>query len=241
MSLADVVKFACHRVGIEVARHRPPGPRRQALITAAGVATVLDVGANTGQYVRALRADGFTGHVVSFEPQSAAFGPLEAAAAHDPRWSCHRLALSASSGTGTLRIAGNSASSSLLAMTPLHGQAAPGTETVGEEDVPLARLDEVAAVRGAPGPLMLKLDVQGHELDVLAGATSVLGRVVLVEAELSVRELYHGAPSLRRVLDELAGHGFELAALEPGFHDPRDGTILQFDGLFRRAAAGSSR
>ena len=120
-------------------------------------------------------------------------------------------------------------------MAEAHEHAAPGAAMVGVADVDLVRLDQVDEIGAVPGPLMLKLDVQGHELSVLEGACGVLDRVVLIEAELSVRELYDSAPVMREVLDVLAGLGFELVGFEPGFHDPHDGTILQFDGFFRRA------
>jgi FkbM family methyltransferase len=235
MTLADTTKSLFRRVGVDVARYRPTERRRQALITASGARTVLDVGANAGQYATALRHWGFDGHIVSFEPLPAAFAELQAAAGVDSRWSCLPVAASDTSGSATLNVAGNTASSSLHTMAEAHEHAAPDAAMVGVADVDLVRLDEVDEIGAVPGPLMLKLDVQGHELAVLEGARGLLDRVVLVEAELSVRELYDGAPVMREVLDVLAGLGFALVGLEPGFHDPHDGTILQFDGFFRRS------
>ncbi|WP_433783404.1 FkbM family methyltransferase [Actinomycetospora sp. CA-101289] len=235
MTVADTTKTLFRRAGVEVTRYRPVERRRQTLIEAAGVRSVLDVGANTGQYASELRRWGFDGHVLSFEPLPDAFAELRAATASDPRWSAVNVAASDSAGRASLNVAGNSASSSLLTMAATHERAAPGAATVGVTDVALARLDEVDEVRGLPDPLMLKLDVQGHELSALRGATGVLDRVALIEAELSVRELYDGAPLMREVLQVLSDTGFELVGLEPGFHDPADGTILQFDGFFRRA------
>lgn len=61
-----------------------------------------------------------------------------------------------------------------------------------------------------------------------------MDHIALLEVELSIRELYVGAPLLPEALTAIVAQGFELVALEPGFHDARDGSILQFDGLFAR-------
>jgi len=234
VALGDVVKQALHRAGWELRRHRPVERRRSALMDAAGISTVLDVGANVGQYAHRLRGHGYGGFIVSFEPLEEAFADLAVAAEADPRWICRRLALSDRTGSATLHVASNSVSSSLLTMAPAHEAAAPTSSVVGSEEVPVARLDEVTELRSVPEGLMLKLDVQGHERTALAGAEALLPRIAIVEAELSVRELYVDGPSLHEMLDTMAGYGFELLGLEPGFHDPRDGQILQFDGFFRR-------
>lgn len=199
-----------------------------------GVRTVLDVGANTGQYGAELRNAGFAGDIISFEPLDDAYGELLRTSAGDGRWRCRQLALSDHIGKGTINVAGNSASSSLLVMATAHDEAMPEARIVGVQDVSLCRLDALDELRDVPDPLMVKLDVQGHEGSALDGADGILDRVALLEVELSVRELYEGAPLMLEVLTSMAKRGFDLVALEPGFYDRRDGQFLQFDGLFRR-------
>lgn len=239
MSIADVTKTTLQRLGLDLRRYRPVARRRSALMTALGVRSVLDVGANEGQYGTELRAHGFTGTILSFEPLSSAYAALLRTASGDGDWHCLQYAASDRSGSSRIHVAANSASSSLLVMAPAHTEAAPDTANIGEEPVQLCRLDAVDRLLHADAPFMLKLDVQGHEAAAFAGAAGILDRIVLIEAELSVCELYEGAPLLAEMLGILAERGFELVALEPGFHDPRDGRILQFDGYFRRAGAGS--
>jgi hypothetical protein len=88
-----------------------------------------------------------------------------------------------------------------------------------------------------PGRLMLKIDTQGYEEEVLAGAGTVLDQACALQVELSLTPLYKGAPSLRRMLEVCETAGFALHGLVPGFHDADSGRLLQVDGLFLRSSA----
>ena len=86
----------------------------------------LDVGANTGQFAQDLRASGYRGHIVSFEPLSDAHAALLVTASWDPLWDvADRCAVGAGDRWAEINIAGNSYSSSLLPMLDLHREAAP--------------------------------------------------------------------------------------------------------------------
>jgi FkbM family methyltransferase len=72
------------------------------------------------------------------------------------------MALGDAQGEASINIAGNSYSSSLLAMLDLHRQAAPEAGYVGTETVPVRTLDSVAGDYLRAGErLMIKIDVQG--------------------------------------------------------------------------------
>lgn len=233
--MRQTVKQIARRVGLEVATWRPPERRLAEFLTLARIGTVLDVGANRGQFGHELRAAGFAGMVVSFEPLAAPFADLEAAAGTDARWRVHRLALGRERAAATMNIAANTSSSSLLGIRDVHVDIFPEAATVGREDVQIRRLDEIwPTLEPLDGNVLLKLDVQGFHLDVLEGAAGVLDRIAGVQCELSVRPLYDGEPALLDVLSVLRGHGFELVELEPGFYDRRTGAVLQFDGRFTR-------
>src|SRR5690242_19513073 len=87
---------------------------------------VLDVGANTGQFGQNLRALGYTGHIVSFEPLSGAHRVLVKTASRDKKWSVpQKVAIGGHSGTVEIHVSANSVSSSVLAMLDAHVAAAP--------------------------------------------------------------------------------------------------------------------
>jgi FkbM family methyltransferase len=207
------------------------------MFTANGVDLVLDVGANSGGYATSLRDAGYQGRILSFEPLSSAHAGLVAAAAADTAWSAApRMALGERDGDVTINIAGNSASSSLLPMTAQHETAAPESVYVGTETVQVRRLDGVRHpyIDSASAPF-LKIDTQGYESQVLAGAAGVLPRLVGVQLEMSLRQLYDGQSLWQDVIASLESAGFELWAMVPGFFDPATGRMLQCDGIFFRA------
>ena len=235
-----VTRGSLRRAGFDIVRYdaeRFPELRRIQMIRERRASLVLDVGANTGPFARGLRDAGYSGRIVSFEPQSSAYSELAAASADDLRWECRRVALGDRSGQAELHLAGNSSSSSLLDMSPQHLASAPESRFVGDEVVPVASLDSLRHELIQPSDrVYLKVDVQGLELEVLRGAVETLRQVVLVEAELSLVQLYEGAPLFAEVIEHLAMSGFGVLALEPVFIDPTDRRVLQVDGLFGRVA-----
>ena len=233
------VKQRLRGIGVDIKRLHvasDPGLQLAQAMTHFGIDLVLDVGANRGQFAQELRANGYRGSIVSFEPLSSAHAELVVAAKHDPAWRVHeRVALGASEGSIIINIAGNSASSSVLDMLDLHREAALGTGYVGKEEVPLRRLDSVAPPYMDSGTqTLLKIDVQGFQHQVLEGAAGIIPRVQAHLCELSLAPLYRGEELWQETTDSLHRLGFTLWSLFPGFVNPRDGRTLQMDGLFVR-------
>ena len=195
---------------------------------------VFDVGANVGQYGLSLRKCGFKGRIVSFEAITSIHSRLSAVADRDPDWFvAPRCALGRATGESSINVAGNSVSSSLLPMSKTHLQAAPGSAYVAHETVRVERLDDVGPpLLPMDGRILLKVDTQGYEEEVLAGAGLILKDVSAMQLELSVVPLYQGAPDLRRILELCENLGFQLYGLIPGFFDEKTGRLLQMDGLF---------
>ncbi len=236
-----MLRRAFHAAGVDVHRsHGSLAGVRQRLNERNDIGVVFDVGANRGQYGWELRSGGYSGRICSFEPLSTAYRVLEDRAAGDPAWLCWPFAVSDRDGTAAINVSANSVSSSLLAMEEAHVAADPKSRNLTTEEVSLCRLD--AIVEGSPlhldEPCGLKIDTQGHEWEVLDGATHVLSRCVWLEIELSLVELYTGQRLLPELLSRLSDAEFNLIQLEPVFSDPRTGRLLQVNGLF---AAGAFR
>lgn len=215
------------------------GVKRQFVkqLESRNVSVILDVGANSGQYGNDLRSAAYGGRIISFEPLSAPFSQLKRIADKDPLWDCQQCALGDADGTITINVAGNAgASSSVLPMLKSHQEAFPSANYIGTEEVSIHRLDSVAPeVLGSADRFFLKIDVQGFERQVLDGASSTVNdRCVGMQLELSFLPLYEGGMLAREALELAETFGFTLTGLTPGFADPRDGRMLQADGIFFR-------
>lgn len=218
--------------------------RRRRVLERLEVDLVLDVGANQGQYATDVRGAEYAGRIASVEPASQQFARLAARAAADPAWEAHRMALGAQPGKATLNIAANEGkSSSLLASRDLQFGTTAQMRYVGSEVVEVETLaDAGPRIAGDAQRILLKVDVQGLELEVIRGAGDFLSRVVAIELELSLLPLYERQPDWRAVVDELEKLGFTLFAIDPGYSDFDSGRLVEMDGLFvRRALADIGR
>jgi FkbM family methyltransferase len=199
---------------------------------------VLDVGANKGQYGLTLRRLGYTGHIVSFEPVPEVFRELEAAAGHDAGWTVHHLALGAHTARASIYVTRGNDFSSLLMPTAYavtrFGRSAP-VERV--EEVEVCRLDEIfeSVTRHVAHPrLFLKMDTQGYDLEVFAGAGAATDRMLGLQSEVAVVPLYHGMPTMLEALDAYQSAGFALSGLFPVSRDLDTARILEYDCLMLR-------
>lgn len=210
--------------------------RRSRLLDRLHVDVMLDVGANTGQYVRDLRWGGYRGRVVSFEPGSLALEGLRQAAGSDPGWDVVDVAVGATDGEIELAVTQDSVFSTTKVPTPAMTGATVRTRTASYETVPLRRLDGlVKDLSLEKSRMALKIDVQGAEEDVLAGAQSSLEQVHFLELELPLVGVYEGEWDLLTALRELSDCGFRLVLTE-NLMPASDGIeALQINGLFVRA------
>lgn len=156
-------------------------------------------------------------------------------------WEAVHCALGASPGSAMINVAGNSVSSSILPMTTVHVNSAPASEYVRTERVRVERLDDVTRTLVRPEDrVFLKLDVQGFENEVLAGASSTIESVVAIQVEVSFQELYLGQPSALTLISYIQSLGFALFGLANGFKDKDSGCILQADAFFLRCSSGQN-
>jgi FkbM family methyltransferase len=240
--MKKLVKRGLRRLGFDVMRFRPEtslAARLAATLSHLETDLILDVGANSGQFALSVRELGYRGRIVSFEPMREAHGQLieQQRRARDPQWLiADRCALGDRDGDARINISANSVSSSLLPMLAAHVAGAPDSAYIGSETVPLRRLDGVATpfLRGAQSAY-LKIDTQGYEAQVLAGATGLLPGIAALQIELSLVSLYAGQLLMAEMIALVEAAGFRLFSLYPGFTDERSGQTYQVDGIFVRA------
>ncbi len=199
------------------------------------ISTVIDVGANEGQYGAELRRAGFAGRIISVEPLQAAYEKLKLRAAKDDLWQCFRMALSDRNGELKLNVARSTSYSSVLPVLDETYARDSNAMVERAETVRSARLDDVWDELGIQdGPMMLKLDTQGSEPAILRGATRRLSDIAAVQIELSASALYQGQVLMEEVIQHMRVSNFVPFDIWQGFHDVNSGRVMEYDGLFVR-------
>jgi FkbM family methyltransferase len=195
--------------------------------------TLLDVGANKGQFALAARMAASDVRVIAFEPLEAEAEQFRKNFSGATGVSLLPFALAAEAGTARFHVADRADSSSLLRLGAA-ANSAYGLKEAATIEVQQRRLDEVVVVGDLEGTTLLKIDVQGAEALVLSGATALLGRIDFIYAELSFVPLYEGQALAGEVINLLHRQGFGLrGAFNTSFTSAFGAT--QADFLFSRS------
>jgi FkbM family methyltransferase len=101
-------------------------------------------------------------------------------------------------------------------------------------ELPMQRLDDVEGVAALPGPLLLKLDVQGFELEVLRGSKTTLERTEVILSEVSLLPYNVGAPLMHEVVAWFADRDFLPYDICGGLRRCSDMALFQTDIIFVR-------
>jgi FkbM family methyltransferase len=200
---------------------------------------VFDVGANSGQYARRLRRLGYTGRIVSFEPTSETFAKLEKAAAQDPDWHVYRCGLGREETTAEIHT-GWKTMNSLLGPSDYGKDRYSRFNKSETEEIRIRRLDEVMdeALDGLAGPRpYLKMDTQGYDLEVFAGAGKRVEEFVGMQSEVAVLRLYEGSPGMGEAVATYEAAGFGITGMYPVTREATTGRVIEFDCVLMRADA----
>ncbi len=191
-------------------------------------ATVIDVGANKGQFAVYAQMRWPQARLICVEPLPDPRAKLDRVTRG--RAVIHDCALGAASGEGQMHLATRADSSSLLALGARQ-KAIFGMEESGTLPVSIRRLDACVAPL-LTRPCLVKIDVQGFELEVLKGATELLPVVDAVYVEASFVELYKGQALEEAIRTFLQEAGFRLDGV---FNEcVHEGERVQADLLFRQ-------
>ena len=208
------------------------------VISIHGIDCVFDVGANEGQFYTFLREEvSYEGWIVSFEPLPDLAGSLKKRSESDDRWKVMPLTLSSRSENALLRRTEESVFSSLHSASDeqpeKYREANRTIETIAVETHTLDALwpglkDQLEVSR-----LLLKMDTQGHDLEVFAGARESLEDIPALLSELSFSPIYENSDSYREALSIFERAGYVPSVFSPvSFGDGH--AAIEMDGLFVR-------
>ena len=196
--------------------------------------TLIDIGANKGQFSLAFRGLRPRADIIAFEPLDDDADRYERLFGGDERVRLHRLAIGDADTEAEFHVTDRSDSSSLL--KPGSGQSAAfGVSHQETIRVPVRRLGPFVDWNALPHPILIKIDVQGAELQALRGCDG-LESADFVYVELSFVELYEGQPLFDEVSAYLTERGFKLAGIFNQVVTAAFGPT-QADFLFAKAVA----
>jgi FkbM family methyltransferase len=183
------------------------------IISGLGLSTVVDIGANRGQFALCVRRLYPTANIFSFEPLQKPASKYLKVFKNDGRAQLINKAVALRSGSAAMHVARWDVSSSLLPIAQAQHDNFPFTEESRQEIVSTAPLNECLEKSAIMGTAMLKLDVQGYELAVLQGCESLLERFKYVYVEASFIELYVGQALATDVTAHLFARGYKLICI----------------------------
>jgi FkbM family methyltransferase len=187
------------------------------LLARLDVDCVLDVGANLGQYAVELRLIGFKGLIISFEPTPSLHAQIARWSKSHKNWATMQIALGRETGTLPLNVMAVSTLNSFHQPSTAETDSFASVNTVVETvDVRVETLNELLpklqAQYGFRRPF-LKMDTQGHDVDVFDGANQVHDRIVGLQSEISVKRIYQGTLTWTEAIAHYQQDGFDLAGL----------------------------
>ena len=194
--------------------------------------TILDIGANEGQFADKMHALFPETMIYSFEPIPEAFTQLENNFKGNTQIKGINLALGESVGEITFNKNESSASSSFLEMSDTHVESFDFAVKTTPIKVKVDTLDHVMSKENIAAPMLIKIDVQGFEDKVIKGGSDTIKQAEMVICEVSFVELYKGQLLFDDTYQIFKNMGFSYAGSIEQLRSPDTNRILQADAIF---------
>lgn len=228
MGIVKKVQDIFYTLGLIIKRVRP---ENNTWLQNRGIESVIDIGANIGQFAERIHTILPQAKIYSFEPIKACHQQLltNTAQLNIKTFNC---ALGDNSEELEINVSKHAPSSSMLEMADLHKDVFAGTDYIQKEKITVKRLDDVFPELGKLGKFMVKIDVQGFEDRVIKGGSQTLKKADLILIETTFQELYHGQLLFNGIYDLLSDLGFEFKGNYTQTLNAKDGSILYAESLF---------
>lgn len=181
------------------------------LLPRTRISLVIDVGANVGQSAKEFLKNFPGSKIYCFEPIEETYRRLQKEMAHHRNVSTFQFALGARSGSATMV---RQQTSELAFLRP-QGEAENVYDETCSEAVALRTLDSFCQCQNIAHIDFLKIDTEGHDLEVLKGTESMLNRqevdIIQVEASMNANNRRHvGFELLQQFLEPRGYHLFGI-------------------------------
>ena len=199
-----------------------------------GIQTIIDVGANIGQFSNKISKILPNANIFAFEPLNNCYTELLSNVKHNTNIECFNFALGKEEGIFDMYSNDFSPSSSLLKMDKTHVDLFPQTSETSIEQINVKTLDSFLNTIKINRKVLLKIDVQGYELNVLKGAEEILNQVDIIILESSFMPLYENQPLFHEIYSYLFAKDFRYNGRFDQLLSPKNGISIQEDSIFIR-------
>lgn len=212
----------------EIYRWRTWSAQRRDVLEQLKITKAFDVGACTGKWFAQFRDDGFACPVESFECDPRALEILNTKSSFERGWTIHPYALASQPGKSTFNLwsldSGQSSLKSASADSAYFKTV--DTSQIEQTTVLKKRFDEIFSANCLEGFVcLLKVDVQGAEMDVLVGIGDLLDKFAAIEIELALCDFYEDNDIIEDVLRYLRVRGFDTFTIQTERWGGNNGTL----------------
>lgn len=219
-----IADFVSRKFKIHMIKHGQVGIHLERdylirLFSEAEIDCVFDIGANEGQYAELIRALGYRGPIISFEPIPECAALLRKKAEKVENWLVEELALDATEQDTFFNIMNETQFSSIKKPVDPEVNADVGGNKISRRiPVRTATLDNIFTKYqqsiGFQRPF-LKMDTQGNDNEVVRGGETCISNFVGLQSELAIKFIYEGQKDYRDQIQYYESLGFSLTALFP--------------------------
>lgn len=207
------------------------GTEHRTVLERSNFDFIVDVGANRGQFALISRKIFPRAKIHSFEPLEEPAQIFKRIFGGDPYVTLHACAIGREKTTATIHVTKDDDSSSMLPITKMQSDMFPGSAEKETRQVMVYPLSQLIDPASIPLASLLKIDVQGYELDVLQGCEDILQRFSNLYIECSFIELYEGQALAHQIIAWLEQRNFILGGVYNMYYE-KNGTAVQGDFLF---------
>lgn len=227
-----ILRKLLRRTGIDLHKYTNQ-PDKLDWLKSFNIKTVIDVGANTGQFKREIREKLPCSYIYSFEPLRECYDKLKKEERTDKMFKAFNFALGDSNTTSVINKSSYTLSSSLLPMSNIHKEAFPHTKDSTPETIEVRRMDDALKDINMDMEILIKIDTQGYEDRVIRGGKDTLAKARVLIVENSFVPLYENQTLFGNIYSALTELGFTYhGALHQKIG--KNGEILFEDSLFVR-------
>ena len=171
--------------------------------------TIIDIGSNKGQFILLIEKIFPNKIVYSFEPIIEMLKKQKKFYKYKKNITFHNLALGSSICSKEFLITSRMDSSSFLKVVS-NTNKSKNYSVIEKRDIKVSTLDEIFLNEKISHPILIKMDVQGYELEVLKGANDLLKKTDYLLLEVSESEMYQNQPTEKIIIEYLKNFNFEI-------------------------------